>query len=165
MLLPIRLLPHWSGSLPPRDGRVIEATFRWQPGQPATDYDRACDVNGSAGLLIVGDGLAIVLGNEGPGTWQPLETGGLLLAQLYTTETGDLPEELPKLPDDLSWGLVGVFATDGSPLRVFDSTEAGDQDPVFPSIPVQLAAGNYAVESTRLDDPQMEVWLVRLRPI
>jgi hypothetical protein len=147
------------------DGRVIEAIFRWQPGEPATDYDRACDVDGSAALLAVGDGLAIVLGNEGPlpVTWQPLETGGLLLAQLYTTETGDFPRELPKLPNDLSWEPVGEFATDGSPLRLFDSTEPGDQDPVFPSIPVQLAAGRYVVESTKLEDAQMEVWLVRLR--
>ena len=45
-----------------------------------------------------------------------------------------------------------------------DATEVGDEEPVFPTISVELAAGSYAVESATLREPRMELWLVRLRP-
>jgi Immunity protein 21 len=166
MLLSTRLLSRWSGSLPPSDGRVIEAEFRWNPADGPTDYDRACDVNEAAAVLPVGDGSAIVLGNEGPMpvTWRPLASGGILLVQLYTTETGDMPARLPRIPSDLEWATGGAFHADGAPLRLFDATDSGEQDPVFPYLTVELAAGAYAVESAVLETPRMTLWLVRLRP-
>jgi hypothetical protein len=143
----------------------VEARFRWNPGGPATDYDRACDIDDYAGLVPVGSGVGIVLGQDNiPATWQPLPNGGGILARLYTSETGEYPHALPPLPPDLTWESVGEFPTDGSPLVLFDSTEAGDEPPIFPSLPVDLAAGRYAVESSIFKHPQMELWLVRLRP-
>src|SRR5260370_41091178 len=71
-------LPSWEGTEFPSDGRQIEAQFRWN-GQaaPATGYDRACDVKEYVGLLTIGVGQGLVLGDEPLSTtWQaPLAFG------------------------------------------------------------------------------------------
>ena len=66
IVLPDSAAPHWEGSEPPSARRVIDATSRWSgPGHPATDYDRACDVDPEyAASLRVGDSWGIVLGTE-----------------------------------------------------------------------------------------------------
>ncbi|MEP7000462.1 MAG: Imm21 family immunity protein [bacterium] len=167
VLLPVSLLRDWSGSLPPKDGRAIQATFRWQGAGDATDYDRACDVNDAAAILAVGAGQAIALYAEGamPIAWKPTTTGGMLLAQLYTSERRGLPKELPMVPPHLTWESVGEFTTDGAVLRLCHAAEAGDAKAALSTLDVQLAAGRYQVESATLHDPQMELWLVRLEPI
>lgn len=166
LLLSVNLKPLWSGIEAPKDGRVIQATFRWNPDAPASDYDRACDVSGYAGLIPVGSGVGLVLGEDPlPTTWHPLPEGGILLVRLYTSETGNYPDTIPPLPTDLTWETVGDFSTDGSPLVLFDSTEPGDEPPNFPSVPVELAEGRYAVDSTTWKHPLMELRLVRLRPV
>ena len=133
VVVPTSLLPQWSGSQPPKDGRTIEAQFRWKRLGDATDYDRACDVNSAAAIIPVGSGEAIVLYAEGamPVAWMPLEAGGVLLAQVYTLEEPTLPERLPSMPSDLDWEMVGSFTTEGSPLRLMHATEAGDEEPVL----------------------------------
>ena len=58
-------------------------------GRPASDYDRACDVDDYVGILQVGSGKGIVLGQDPlPATCQALPNGGLLIARLYTSEIG-----------------------------------------------------------------------------
>jgi hypothetical protein len=65
LLVPGEHLPSWEGVAPPADGRHIEAQFRWnRRDAPATDYDRACDVTGYLGLLSIGTGHGLVLGDE-----------------------------------------------------------------------------------------------------
>lgn len=47
LLVPSEHLLSWEGIDPPSDGRHIDTQFRWNgPDSPATDYDRACDVQG-----------------------------------------------------------------------------------------------------------------------
>ena len=72
LLLARAYLRYWGGIDPPTGGRTIEARFRWSgtAATPATDYDRACDVDDELGLLAVGPGHALVLGDE------PLATSG-----------------------------------------------------------------------------------------
>jgi hypothetical protein len=166
VLVPVPLLAHWSGNLPPKDGRVIKAEFRWQPGEPATDYDRACDVNRAAQSIPVGVGQAIVLYAEGamPVAWTPLEPGGILLAKLYTIEEPGLPEQLPDTLTDLSWELLGEYASNGSLHRLMHAAEVGEEEPVFDTMDIPIAAGDYRLESATLHDPRMELWLVRLQP-
>ena len=55
---------HWEGVGPPSHGRVVAAKFRWDAAGPATDYDRACDVGGWLGVIRVGRGRGVVLGNH-----------------------------------------------------------------------------------------------------
>ena len=163
--MPGTLRPHWSGIEPPKDGRVVEAKFRWnQRTDAACDYDRACDVQEYVGILDVNSGNAIVFGQDPlPATWQPLTDGGLLIARLYTSEVGT-PSSLPQI-GQLEWQEVGRVEYDGSPLVLFDSTEVGWEEPAFPSLDVAIAAGRYGVEHAKLRTDEMELWLVRLRPI
>jgi len=166
VLVPVPLLASWSGNLPPTDGRVIEAEFRWQADGSATDYDRACDVMSAAAAIPVGTGQAIVLYVEGdmPVAWAPLERGGILLAKLYTIEDPGLPEQLPEMPEVLPWEFLGEFTTDGSALRLMHAAEVGEEEPVFDTMDIPLMAGQYRMESATLRDPRMELWLVSLQP-
>ena len=163
--MPIAARPHWSGIEPPRDGRVVQATFRWdQPSDPPTDYDRACDVNDYVGILEIASFPAIVLNVEPlPTTWIPLPEGGILIMRLYTSEVG-FPSRLPNI-ESVEWTASGSIDSDGSPFVLFDSTETGWEEPAFPSLDVALSAGRYEVEHGRLVNPDMELWLVRLRPV
>ena len=80
LLLPAELLGAWEGVKKPSFGRIVRAIFRFtmDPASPATDYDRACDVNDLLGLIPVGDGHALVLGgDEVPmSTWIAHPDGG-----------------------------------------------------------------------------------------
>jgi hypothetical protein len=166
VLVPVPLLAHWSGNMPPKDGRVIQAEFRWQPDGAATDYDRACDVNRAAQSIPVGQGQAIVLYAEGamPVAWTPLKQGGILLAKLYTIEAPGLPEQLPDTLTDLPWEFLGEYTSDGSLHRLMHAAEVGDEEAAFDTADLPLAAGDYRIESATLQNTQMELWLVRLRP-
>ena len=57
LLVPGEHLSSWEGIDPPSSGRWVEARFRWHdPNDPATDYDRACDVEDYLGLIEIGTG-------------------------------------------------------------------------------------------------------------
>ena len=63
LLVPGEHLPSWGGVEPPNDGRHIDAQFRFNgPNEPATDYDRACDVSmrGYVGLIDIGTGQGLI---------------------------------------------------------------------------------------------------------
>ena len=62
LIIPEPAAPYWEGGDPPSNGRVVEATFRYDT-QIATDYDRACDVNDWVGALEIGPSWGVVLGN------------------------------------------------------------------------------------------------------
>lgn len=61
LVLPKRYSSDWEGFLSPSGGRVVEATFRSNPGGSASDYDLACSVEGWAGVIPVGRGQALAL--------------------------------------------------------------------------------------------------------
>src|SRR5215510_13183631 len=102
-------LPFWGGVAPPPDERLIEATFRWMgPGTPATDYDRACDVQGYLGLLDIGAGHGLVLGDAPDATaWQAFATfgdgeevmGGILIRCVYANSDADVRAAVDHLPE------------------------------------------------------------------
>jgi hypothetical protein len=63
LVLPEKYARAWEGWRNPSGGRVVEASFRCNPGGPATDYDRACSIGGWIGVISVGRGQALVLTN------------------------------------------------------------------------------------------------------
>lgn len=84
LLLPLSLRDVWCGTEAPRDGRVVEARFRWTMdlAAPASDYDAACDVADAVGVIAVAGHQAVVLGDEVPlSTWLPCAAfdGGVLV--------------------------------------------------------------------------------------
>src|SRR5689334_17973405 len=71
IVVPLELAQSWRG---------IEAV----PGDPVTDYDRACDVDDYLGVLEVGPGRGLVLGDEPMRTaFVPSADGGILVRWGY----------------------------------------------------------------------------------
>ena len=115
----------------PPDERLIEATFRWMgPGMPATDYDRACDVEGYLGLLDIGAGQGLVLGDEPDSTaWQSFGTsgdreevtGGILIRWVYANSEADVMAAVDHLPASM-WVDDGLeFSVGREPLYLLDA--------------------------------------------
>jgi hypothetical protein len=61
IVLPENPRPLWEGTEPPSAGRVVNARFRFDD-EVATDYDRACDVEEPAELLVQDGGWVLILG-------------------------------------------------------------------------------------------------------
>jgi hypothetical protein len=66
ILIPEAALPLWEGSCPPSNGRLIQVRRRFDPTGPATDFDRACEIEDLLGVIRVGGHDAIVIGDEVP---------------------------------------------------------------------------------------------------
>lgn len=64
LVVPEKYAVHWEGVGKPSRGRVVEAKSRWDASGPATDYDRACDVDGLLGVIRVGRGRGVVLADD-----------------------------------------------------------------------------------------------------
>jgi hypothetical protein len=55
---------HWEGVAEPSHGRRVKAKSRYDRTIPATDYDRACDIDGLQGALRIGRGRGLVLSDN-----------------------------------------------------------------------------------------------------
>lgn len=153
MLLPAKHLPAWEGIHPPGDGRSIQATFRWAgPGTLATDYDRATDIDGYLGVLKVGRGDGLVLGDEPMMTaWRPdaSQEGGLLVRWVFAESEASVIDSLRRLPEDIWQPTEIVFSIDSAPLYLFDAAVAEDppanDDEGGGYLVIDLLPGRYAV--------------------
>lgn len=92
VLLPAEASSEWSGIRASGDARRGRAAFRWSgdASMPGSDYDAACDVSGLVGLLPMGTGAALVLGDEVPmSTWLPHDRfrGGVLVVPMTWPDT------------------------------------------------------------------------------
>src|SRR5690348_5768536 len=91
----------WEGSDNPSPGRRVEAQFRWNPNGPATDFDRACDVDDYVGLIDVGVGKGLVLGDETfMTTWLPLKDGGILVRWVFGKNEESVLAAAKLVPDE-----------------------------------------------------------------
>ena len=159
LLMPGEHLASWGGVEPPADGRCIEAQFRFRgQDEPATDYDRACDVAtaGYLGLLDVGTGQGLVLGDEPLSTaWQPAadaaardgvdNTGGILIRWVYTNSEADVIGALKHVPET-RWQDEGlVFSVGREPLYLLDATCPASEFERDDHPTIQLPPGRYAL--------------------
>ena len=101
IIVPQAALQAWEGGDPPSEGRVVEARTRWDAATaPATDYDRACDVDPeSAGLLEIGTSWGVVLGTAAAQTahWLPGATPSQFYAVGIEAVDNASPERLRAL--------------------------------------------------------------------
>jgi hypothetical protein len=88
--------PTWEGGEPPSAGRVVHAEFRFLGTGPATDYDRACDVQEPAAVLHAPPGWVLILQDAAGGAaWlPPLFPGELLLMQFEAAPDEELAEAM-----------------------------------------------------------------------
>jgi hypothetical protein len=135
--------PTWEGGEPPSGGRVVHAEFRFLGTGPATDYDRACDVEEPAAVLCAPPSWVLVLREAAGGAaWlPPLFPGELLLMQFEAAPDEDSAQAVltllagqpatawQTLAEGLDIGPGGMllFHAAGSP-----TTEAEQQFGVIP---------------------------------
>ena len=155
----------WSGIEPSRDPAAINVRYRFNPpSDPPSDYDRACEIDDYVGIIGVGSKHAIVLGQDPlAATLKQLADGSAVIARLYTSEIG-VPAHLPAIATS-EWQSVGSVVFDSSPVVLFDSTEVGWEEPVFPSVSTEIVLGRYDVAHAQYTDAALSLWLVRLQPI
>jgi hypothetical protein len=110
ILLEEHLLSHWHGI-------------------QTDDYDRACGIDDYLGLLDVGSGRALVLGEEPmPTAWQPLSAPaeGMFVRWQYADDNESVVEAIADL-SKASWEVTGiVYDLTGSSLLLFDATCPGE---------------------------------------
>ncbi|MFR0354065.1 immunity 21 family protein [Streptomyces sediminimaris] len=147
--VPETVLPFWAGA----DGE-----------ENASDYDRACEVDGVVGLLPVGDSAALVLGEE-PASTAFLPAHGTFVRWCAAHSEDELLAGVPAALAAAEWGDEVHWDVPG-PVLLFDSAWPGDQTERTDSLRVELAPGRYAVRAANAR-PGPETWLglVQLRSL
>jgi hypothetical protein len=151
LALPREALASWGGTLP--SSRPIKACFRFgDPDAPATDYDRACDVDG-VGLLRVGVLRGLVLAHTGC-DFARLADGSFLLV------LDGLDDDLAAAPEAKTWRkLAGPLELPSGELVIFEASAAAAK--TRNKARVKLPSGSYAVEELRRN--ARSLWVVRLK--
>ena len=164
MVVPRSPAPLWEGGEHPSGGRAVDAQFRWAgDGAPATDYDRACDVEEGAALLTAGPGWVLVLNGELAGAgWLPL--GEDPASAAIVASSGGFDESLTELhaqfaggawtslTESLSIGAGGVFLMHAAGILgdvdevAYDSEERASSPCIGDAIMYPLPAGTYRAE-------------------
>ncbi|MFE0812426.1 immunity 21 family protein [Streptomyces sp. NPDC058794] len=145
--VPETVLPFWTGA----DG-----------GDTASDYDRACEVDGHVGLLPVGDSTALVLGDE-PASTAYLAGHGTFVRWCAADSEEEALAGVAEALDTADWGPEVSWHVPGSVL-LFDAAWPGTACDRADHVRVALDPGRYAVRAAEVR-PGPETWLtvVRLR--
>lgn len=84
IVLPLEIAHHWRGISPPPGVAASEGWIWGQPDGPVCDFDRACQVDDYVGMVDVGPGVGLVLGDDPMATtFLPSGDGGILLRWGY----------------------------------------------------------------------------------
>ncbi|BBC97364.1 hypothetical protein SRO_6188 [Streptomyces rochei] len=139
--VPEVVLPFWAGA----DSEELD-----------TDYDRACEVSGYAGLLPVGDSAALVLGDEPAATSYLPEHTAFVRWSAADSER-DLLAGVPAALKTAVWEQELRWQVPG-PVVLFDSAWPGGEADRQEHLRVPLTAGSYAVRAAYAQ-PGAETWV------
>ncbi|MER8008094.1 immunity 21 family protein [Streptomyces sp. NPDC094149] len=145
--VPETVLPFWAGA----DGE-----------ETASDYDRACEVDGVVGLLPVGDSAALVLGDE-PASTAYLPEHGAFVRWCAANSEDELLSGVPAALATADWENEVRWEVPGA-VVLFDSAWPGNETGRTDCLKVPLQPGSYAVRAANVQ-PGPETWLglVQLR--
>jgi hypothetical protein len=139
--VPEAVLPFWAGA----DG-----------DETASDYDRACEVDGHVGLLPVGDSAALVLGDE-PASTAFLPEHGTFVRWLAADCEDALLATVPAAVATADWEPEVRWTVPGTVL-LFDAAWPGAACARTDHVRVTLEPGRYGVRAARVQ-PGPETWL------
>jgi hypothetical protein len=147
IVIPEVVLPFWTGA----DGDEL-----------ASDYDRACEVESSVGLLPVGNATALVLG-EDPAATSYLPEHGTFVRWSAGDSGRELLAGVPAALDTAAWGREVHWQVPGA-VVLFDAAWPGEQATKSGHLRIPLEPGRYAVRAAHAE-PGPETWigLVQLR--
>lgn len=166
VVVPVSAIDRWGGCT--EGGVIVGGT------DTPDDYDRACDVDGWAEVIDVGnDGAqALVLGDE-PATTCYLPERRAFLRWSAADSDAELLAGAAALLDDphTVWDDCGVWETDG-PAVLMDSAGAGDDlgteypgtNSVPEQAPIPIAAGRWRIRACHKSGDSPWVGLVQLLP-
>ncbi|MFD7697422.1 immunity 21 family protein [Streptomyces sp. NPDC059374] len=140
--VPETVLPFWAGA----DG-----------DETASDYDRACEVDAPVGLLPVGDGAALVLGDE-PASTAYLPDHGVFVRWCAADSEAALLAGIPSALATADWGREVHWKVPG-PVVLFDSAWPGRETERTEHLRVGLTPGAYAVRAAHAR-PGPETWMI-----
>ncbi|MEV5439829.1 immunity 21 family protein [Streptomyces sp. NPDC052682] len=139
--VPEAVLPFWTGA----DGE-----------ETASDYDRACEVDGHVGLLPVGDSTALVLGGE-PASTAFLPGHGTFVRWCAADSEDDLLACVPAALEAAEWEPEVRWHVPGAVL-LFDAAWPGTESARAGHVRVVLEPGTYTVRAAHVR-PGPETWL------
>jgi hypothetical protein len=153
IVLPIEHLPAWRGDNPTTAGST-------------NDYDRACRIKDYLGVLKVGMGSGLILGDE------PMQTsflrradGGILIRWGHAENEDDVRDAVCGAPETIWSPTEHRLKVGRARVIIFDSAYAGDDLPsyqgpdVLPVLDVALATGDYRIETADYK-PDENTWLI-----
>jgi hypothetical protein len=137
------------------------------------DYDRACDVEGWAGVISVGSGASgLVLGDE-PAKTCYVPGPNAFLRWLAADSEAELMDAATGVMNDSAteWEDCGIWETDGAAV-LMDAAEAGADLAVeypdrggFPEqAPIPVPAGRWSIRACHMTGDFPWVGIVRLLP-
>lgn len=153
ILLPLELKKAWKGVGDDEDE------------DEASDYERAEEFLSTVGVLDVGDGKALILGEAEVTAFRPTKDGGVLIQRVFGEEDEDVIAAVDEAIASGKWKAtkhVLPIAGNGK-VALFDSAyayEDADEDEV---LKIALAPGSYAIDTARVKTKDVEAGLVRLR--
>ncbi|WP_431994286.1 immunity 21 family protein [Streptomyces griseoflavus] len=147
--VPETVLPFWTGA----DGE-----------ETASDYDRACEVDGPLGLLPVGDATALVLGEE-PAATAFLPEHGTLVRWIAGDSEAELLGHVPEALRTAQWQPEAHWKVPGTVL-LFDAAWPGPHCTATDHVRLAFTPGRYAVRAAHVPaGPETWLALVQLRPL
>lgn len=162
IVVPVSALEHWAG-----------CSESWGEEGVHDDYDRACDVEGYAGVLNVGTGgaQALVLADN-PATSCFVPDLRVFVRRLGGAAAEQLAAAEAVLADPTTaWEDCGVWETDGDAVLMDSVTPGNGLDVEYPDggglpeqAPVPISAGRWQVHATYQDNETATITLVRLLP-
>jgi hypothetical protein len=129
------------------------------------DYERACKVNGYIGIISVGLGVGLVLGDAPlPTTWQPYQNGdgGLIIRWEYASDESSVIRSLSQLSNGSFVAEGFNFEVFSGNLLLFDTAYSGEDLDCLEKediLEVQLSKGIYNVETASYK-PDVETSLI-----
>ncbi|MCG5464125.1 immunity 21 family protein [Micromonospora sp. MED01] len=125
------------------------------------DYDRACEVDGYAGVLDVGADQALVLADE-PASTTYLPDQRIFVRWLYAVSEAEVVRLVPRAVEIAGWEDAGTWTTSG-PAELFDSGYTGDGLEHTTHLTVDLARGTYLIRTAFVQpDKRTALMLVHL---
>lgn len=147
LLLDARKLKQWGGIFDEIEDWPGRESF--SPDGFATDYDRACQINGYLGSIPVGSSKAIVFSDEPlPTTWVPIPQGGVFVRCFYAESETPALDWLCNVPED-AFRDECTFNVASQRLVLFDAALAGRDVKQYPDefLLLELAVGTYKVST------------------
>jgi hypothetical protein len=161
LLLHRESLGEWGGVAELMTGPAADDS--WSPRGEPTDYDRACSVQGYLGMIAIGAGQGIVLGDEPLRTaWIPFRTrnGGIFVRWVFGEDEREFLDWVDTIPET-TFRPTGSFTVTSSALVLFDSAVAGWNVTKRPDeyLSVDLQPGIYHVETASYK-PDARTWMI-----